>query len=324
MSSPQDLNNSFFAGRKTLVTGAGGHLGSQLVARMLDRKAQVSIILKPSTDPWRLKKTLGQVKCIYADVQDLNVEDLGKEISTVDTFFHLAAVGVNPQRTNALDMMKANAIGTLNVLNLAKQLKVRRFIYCGSCSEYGPGEHLGEDVWPAPDSEYGASKVMGWVLANAFFRRYGLPVVSLRLFTLYGPWQSPYRLIAQVIDSVHNGKDIPLTSGEQKRDFIFIDDAVDAFLRAAMAGGIEGETFNVASGQAVTVRDVVAVVLRLMRARGVVPQWGALANRLDEIGIISGNPDKTKALLNWQARTGLEQGLRKTIDWAHEHKRTAA
>lgn len=315
-------NNSFFKGLRVVVTGAGGHLGSQLVHHLLAHGANVSVLLRSSTDLWRLEGITKQLTIYHTDLEQFDIEDLAKKIGGVDVFYHLAAVGVNPNCQDASVMIRANVTGTHNALMLAQQLKVGRFIYCGSCFEYGAGELLSEDAWPTPVSEYGASKVAGWVLANTFGRKYGLPVVSLRPFTLYGPWESSYRLVSQVIYSCIDGKDIKLTDGAQGRDFIFIDDALEAFLNAATLEGIEGQTFNVGTGTSVTIKDMVALIMQLMQTK-IEAQWGSLPNRLDELRIISANnPSKARAQLQWQACTTLEMGLQKTIDWVYANKRT--
>lgn len=307
-------SNSFFQGRKALVTGAGGHLGSQLVCRLITCGAEVTVFLRSSTDRWRLQNISSEIKILQVDIKDFDIVALAKEIGAVDTFYHLAAAGVSPHDKDASAMMATNVMGTLNALKLAREIKVRRFIYCGSCFEYGEGNNVNENTWPLPLSEYGASKVAGWVLANTFYRKYGLPVVSLRPFTLYGPWESKYRLISQVINNLDEDKNVELTSGHQKRNFVFILDAVEAFLNAGSITNVEGQTFNVASQDTVSIKDVVVLIMRLMDKQNKA-QFGVLPMRSGEPEIISGNTDKAKMFLHWQAHTGLEEGLRQTIEW---------
>lgn len=315
--------NEFFQGRKVLVTGGGGHLGSQLVRLLIACKAQVLLIVRPSTDIWRLSDQFSNIIIHQADITQLDAKTLAERIEPVDFIYHIAAAGVNPQDNDTNVLIRSNVEGTLNVLKLAKILKAKRFIYCGSCFEYGSGEYFKEEVWPKPNCEYGASKVAGWVLAHAFGRKHGLPLVSLRPFTLYGPWESPHRLVSHVIRSVIEKKDIDLTDGKQSRDFVFIDDVARAFLNAAYLPSIEGETFNVGSGQSTTVKQMVDLILYLMQSK-IKINWGALPHRSAEKGLVSADTTKAEAYLQWRASTTLEAGLQQTIDWIYANKRRVA
>ena len=316
---PLNPYSEFFQGRKVLVTGAAGHLGSQLVKQLIAYGTQVAILVRSSTDLWRIKGMQDICRVYHGDIQRLDIAALQEQVPTVDTLYHLAAQGVNPQQQNVPLMMETNIGGTLNALELARCLKVRRFIYCGSCFEYGRGECLNEDNPLLPISEYGMSKAAGWILVNTFFRKYGLPVVSLRPFTLYGPYEAKHRLIPFVMSHVLECKDIDLTDGDQARDWVYVDDAVEAFLKAAMVEAIEGQTFNVATGRSTTVKEVVAMILGQMNT-SVNLKWGALPKRVDELGVVTGCTAKAQQSLHWQAQTALPEGLAKTICWFKDNR----
>ena len=172
-----------------------------------------------------------------------------------------------------------------------------------------------EDAVPGPSSEYGASKAAAWMFVNQFYLRYNLPVVTLRPFTVYGPGENPGRLVSSVIQSIFKQKPLGLTAGEQARDFIFIDDVVNAFLSAANEkNAVNGETFNVSTGIETSVKDMVLKILDLMGA-DVKPSFGVIPYRSSEFWHLSGDPSKAAAKLHWQARTTLDEGLRATIAW---------
>jgi nucleoside-diphosphate-sugar epimerase len=159
------------------------------------------------------------------------------------------------------------------------------------------------------------------MLAEMFFKNYHVPVVSLRPFLPYGPFETNYRLIPQVINGILQGSDIPLAKGEEARDFIFIEDVVRAFLLAAVTPDIAGETFNISTGKATPVKDVVQMVIDLMNASSSArPVFGALPYRPFESGALSGSPAKAKRKLGWTAPVSLEEGLKQTIEWFRANK----
>jgi nucleoside-diphosphate-sugar epimerase len=301
------------AGRRVLVTGAAGFLGSQLVPRLVDAGAEVCALDQPNAHRWGLIERVGSVHAIKADVRTLAapVHDLG--LAGVTTIFHLAAVGVVAEPLDVREIVDGNIDGTMAVLLAARRLGAR-LIYCGSCFEYGSGARWAEDALPAPTTEYGAAKAAGWLLAHAFARRTGLDVVSLRPFTMYGPMEPPGRLVPSVVRRALAGQSIDLTPGDQARDFVYVDDAVEAFVAAAVSRDAVGGTFNVCTGTAVTVRDVVRMVLECTGSSSVA-RFGALSYRPTELAMLSGDPSRAERVLGWRARVPVHEGLERTIAW---------
>lgn len=306
-------------GQRILVTGAAGFIGSHLVKRLIDIGCRVIVMIRPSSNLWRIEDILDQVEIVQCDLKHLRTEELASRLSDVQVVYHLAASGVDQSYQDISSVIQTNVLGTLRILQLAQILKVERFVYCGSCFECGCGTLLSEDLLPMPISEYGASKSAGWILVHTFFRRYSLPVVSLRPFTVYGPLEAPHRLIPYTIIKALDGSNIQLTGGEQARDFIFVEDVVKAFLSAAVTPAAVGGTFNVCTGLATSVREVVSTIVRLTRSTAK-PLFGALPYRDTGIWVLSGDPAKAKDKLGWSARTSLRDGLYATIQWFQEHR----
>src|SRR5512138_585983 len=254
------------AGRRVLVTGAAGFLGSHLVPRLIDAGAEVCALDQPNARRWGLLERESLAATVRADVRSLAGPEHDHILGDIDVVFHLAAVGVVGDGVNLRDLVTGNIDGTLAALLMAERLG-SRLLYCGSCFEYGAGARWTEDALPAPTTEYGAAKVGGWVLANAFARRTRLEVVSLRPFTMYGPMEPAGRLVPSVVRHALAGRAIDLTPGDQLRDFVFVDDAVDAFVAAATTDAALGGTFNICTGSAVTVRHVVNRVLQCTGSR---------------------------------------------------------
>jgi nucleoside-diphosphate-sugar epimerase len=304
---------SSLAGRRVLVTGAAGFLGSHLVPRLIDRGAEVCALDFPGARRWSLIERSGIAAAVRADVRDLADAAHDDALGALDTVIHLAAIGVVGDVTNVRELVSANVDGTMAVL-LAAQRFGARLINCGSCFEYGSGAAWSEDALPAPTSEYGAAKAAGWLLAQAFSHRTGLEVVSLRPFTMYGPMEPPGRLVPSVVRHALAGRPIDLTPGDQVRDFVYVEDVADAFIAASTTEAAIGGTFNVCSGSAVTVRDIVQRVLQ--RTGSTAPaRFGALSYRPTELPVLSGDTSRAERILGWRARVSLDEGLDRTIDW---------
>jgi nucleoside-diphosphate-sugar epimerase len=301
------------AGRRVLVTGAAGFLGSHLVPRLIEHGAEVCVLDQPNARRWPLLERGDVAATIKADVSGLVDTRYDHELGDIDAIFHLAAVGVMGDVGDVRQVVTGNIDATLAVLVAAERLR-SRLVYCGSCFEYGAGARWAEDALPAPTTEYGAAKASGWLLVNAFARRTGLEVVSLRPFTMYGPMEPPGRLVPSVVRRALAGKAIDLTPGEQLRDFVYVDDAVDAFLAAATTDAAVGGTFNVCTGRAVTVRDVVLHVLQCTGSSSEA-RFGALPYRPTELRVLSGDPTRAEQVLRWRARVTIEDGLARTIAW---------
>ena len=296
-----------------LVTGAAGFLGSHLVPKLMDAGAEVCALDQPNARRWSLLERANLAAAVRADVRTLADPVHDRALGNIDVVFHLAAVGVVGEVGDVRELATANIDGTLAGL-LAAQRLGSRFLYCGSCFEYGAGTGWTEQGLPAPTTEYGASKAAGWLLANAFARRTGVEVISLRPFTMYGPMEPPGRLVPSVVRRALADQPIDLTPGEQARDFVYVGDVADAFLIAATRDAAVGGTFNVCTGTAVTVRDVVRKVLECTKSRSEA-RFGALAYRQSELAVLSGDPTHAQEVLGWRARVSLEDGLARTIAW---------
>jgi nucleoside-diphosphate-sugar epimerase len=294
-----------------VVTGAAGFLGSHLVPRLVEAGANVCALDRPNARGWARVESMADA--LRIDVNELATPAHDAAVRGATTIIHLAAAGVVGELPDPREVVHGNIDGTMAVLMAARRLGAR-VIYCGSCFEYGSGERWTEDALPAPSTEYGAAKSAGWLLAQAFSRRTGIEVVSLRPFTMYGPMEPPGRLVPSVVRRALAGQAIELTPGDQGRDFVYVEDVADAFVAAATHDAAVGGTFNVCTGTAVTVRHVVETVLRSTRSASEA-RFGALAYRPTEYKMLSGDPSRAERVLGWRARVSLEDGLDRTIAW---------
>jgi nucleoside-diphosphate-sugar epimerase len=312
-SSPRSVSNSL-SGKKALVTGAAGFIGSHLTRNLVDSGCETIALLRPTSDLWRIKDIAGHIETVHGDISHLDQEKLLAQLSGIDYVIHLGAAGID-QVADITSVVETNVMGTLGMLQLARSLDVERFVYCGSAFEYGDGSMITEDSLPTdPISEYAASKSGGYLLANTFHGRYGLPVTTVRPFQVYGPTESPNRLVPTTIARSLAGADIELSGGEQTRDFVYVEDVADAIVAACTSTEAVGRTFNVCRGEEVSIKDAVSTIVELCGGKAT-PLFGALPYRDTEIWALSGDPSQAKEALGWTSKTSLKDGLIQTIAW---------
>jgi UDP-glucose 4-epimerase len=278
---------------RTLVTGAAGFVGANLVRRLVADGGHVVALVRQGSDAWRLDGV--DVGVVEADVRE-GVPD------GFDVVFHLAAHGAYSWQEDEEAIRETNLRGTENALAAG-----RRVVAAGSSSEYGLKPHApSEDETLEPKSPYAASKAEATALAVA-----GGAVV-LRLYSAYGPWEEPNRLIPTLLVRGLAGELPPLVSPSIARDFVHVGDVCDAFVRAANAR--PGRVYNVGSGRQTTVEEVVDAARRLL-ALEVEPEWGSLPDRRWDTETWVANPQRIRHELGWEAGIGLDEGLERTLAW---------
>ncbi len=296
-----------------LITGATGFVGSHLVRRLLSRGARVHILARRSSDLSRIRDEIGRVTLHHADLGEEGAVRAAAGRARARTIFHCASYGGHPGQDDAGQAFRANLLGTAHLLSACAEPGFDCFVHTGSSSEYGNKDApMSETDVPAPRDAYGASKAGAtlWLGAAASL---GLAAVTLRLFSPYGPADDPGRLIPTVASAFLRGTSPRLARPDGVRDFVYIDDVVDACLRAATAPGVAGEIINVGSGREASAAEVVAILSRLVSGAPAAT-WGAVPSRpgssrwVAEIG-------KAKRLLGWEPRVPLEEGLRRTVEW---------
>ena len=275
------------------MTGAGGFVGANLVRRLLADGRGVVALVRPGGDAWRLDGL--DVELVEADVRE--AVPAGFEL-----VFHLAAHGAYSWQEDEAAIRDTNIRGTANALAAG-----RRVVVAGSSSEYGLKQHApSEDEPLEPNSAYAVAKAEASALALA------RGAVVLRLYSAYGPWEEPNRLIPTLLARGLAGELPPLVSPLVARDFVHVDDVCEAFVRAAEAPA--GRVYNVGSGRQTTVQEVVQTTCRVL-GLDAEPAWGSMANRSWDTETWVANPQRIREDLGWEARIDLEQGLARTLAW---------
>ncbi len=238
----------------------------------------------------------------------------------VDVIVHLAAcTGVAPSVENPRYDMEVNVMGTLNILEAARENGVKRFVFASSGAPVGeckPPIH--EELAPHPVSPYGASKLSGEGYCSAYYRSFGIDTVCLRFGNVYGPLSGhKASVVAWFIKQAIQGKTLKIYGdGQQTRDFIYIDDLIRAIQIAAVLKGIGGEIFQIATTTETTINDLADIILHVLTEKGiknividhVTPRQGDVKRNFSDTS-------KAKRMLKWQAETGLKQGIARTVDW---------
>lgn len=317
-----------FAGMPVLITGIAGAVGAALAEALIDAGAQVHGIVRAGTDLWRLRAQLqGHALTLHrADLRDPST--LRTVIGAVHPVgvFHLATArpGRSPESRRA--MLETNVIGLFNLLEACAGLPLRRLVVAGSSLEYGPHpDPLHEAQRLEPTLFFGATKAMATLLAAQAARETGCPVTIARLFSVYGPWEAPKRLIPSAILAGVRGEPLPLTPDAStiRRDFVYTRDVAEALLRCAQADLAPGTICNVGSGVETSNADLVAIIDRLLQARGYAPlaiQAGAYPRRASDTDHWVADTAHTAALIGWRACTPLQAGLDATFDHVLAHR----
>jgi UDP-glucose 4-epimerase len=305
--------------RRCLVTGGAGFIGSHLVEALCRRGDEVRVLDNFSTGRRENLAGLEQsITLIEADLNDRSA--LEEAVKGVELVFHLAALPSVPRSVaDPVGANRANVDATVGLLWQARQAGVRRVVYAASSSAYGNNPHFPRDETAVPDpiSPYAASKLAGEFYCHAFWECYGLETVSLRHFNVFGPRQDPTSQYAAAIPIFITAmvEDRPPTvfgDGEQSRDFTYVENTVQANLLAAEAPEACGRVFNVGTGCAVTVNDVIAAINRILgkevRALFAPPRPGDVRHSLADISL-------ARKYLGYEPAVAFEEGLRKTMEF---------
>jgi UDP-glucose 4-epimerase len=310
---PQGAPNGL-AGRRVLVTGASGFIGARVCERACDLGAVVhGVSRRPSPDASRA------VRWEHADLtEEAATRALVRRVQP-DVVLHLASeVSGDRSPDVILPMLRANLVAAVNVMLASHEAGCSRIVLAGSMEEPDLG-----DAEAVAQSPYAAAKWAALTYARMFRALYGLPVVHLRIFMVYGPGQRDLRkLVPYVTSSLLRGEAPELTSGEREVDWIYVEDVVDAFLAAAVTPDAEGASVDVGSGELVRVREVAARLRRLVGG-DVDPSFGAVPDRkLERVRVA--DPATAAAAIGWRPRTSLDEGLAQTVEFYRAELRPMA
>jgi len=304
---------------RVLVTGAGGFLGCYVVQRLVDKGVRVGAMMRPGSSSVRLTrlKDHPRVELLEADIASSG--SLGRVFDDFepDGVIHLAAAGVWGSPPIA-EMIRVNTAGMASLLEQPR-LKAKRLVAAGSMFEYGENDGVIDEAASChPRDNYGFSKLKA---SELLFLRDDIDWVLLRTFGLFGPWERAGRLVPSLVTGLNAGRRIPLSDGEQVRDFVYVEDAADAFVRALLAEGVSHEVINIGSGLALSVKDL---ALRAAACAGPdetraeresLLDFGAIPRKGPEAPTLVAQVGKAREFLGWEAANTIDAGLRRCFEW---------
>lgn len=301
------------------MTGAGGFIGANLLRALLEAGHDVTAWLRPGGVEWRLDGLAGDIDVAFIDLLDGDAIEAGVQRARPDWIFHLATHGAYSWQRDPERIMQTNLVSTVRLLAACTRRGFGAFLHAGTSSEYGFQDHApGERELPEPNSDYAVMKAAGTLHCRFVSQRDDLHVVTLRLYSVYGPWEEPGRLMPTLVARGIEGTLPPLVSPDTPRDFVSTRDAARAFLSAAERTNLpRGTVLNIGSGRQTTLREVVEVARAEMGIQAD-PQWNTEPQREWDAAVWVSDPRHAAALLGWTAEDDLPIGFRLLADWLRE------
>jgi NAD dependent epimerase/dehydratase len=312
--------------KSILVTGAGGFIGSSLVQTLVARGAKVKAFVR-----YNSRGDTGLLKLLPADIQseveviagDLrDSKSLDQAVSGIDTIFHLGAlISIPYSYFHPSEVIECNTMSTLNVLTACRKFECK-LIHTSTSEVYGSGIYLpmNEEHPLQAQSPYSASKIAADKIVESFCKSFDVQAVTIRPFNTYGPGQSARAVIPAIITQAFTSDVIYLGNLEARRDFTYLSDTVDGFIKAAESENITGEVFNLGSGKEITIGDLAKEIIQLV-GRPMPIKIDPIRLRPEKSEVTRLLSDNRKALkqLGWQPKVVIQAGLKQTIDWIEQH-----
>jgi UDP-glucose 4-epimerase len=307
--------------KRVIITGATGFVGANLVRRLLHEGHEVHLLLRPDYTAWRIQGIQADVH--LHEVRLENPEDAQQVVTSIqpEWVFHLAAHGAYSWQNDFSQMIRTNFASTINLVEACLKAGFETFVNTGSSSEYGFKDHApSENEAPEPSSYYAVTKASATLYCGYVARSRGVRIPTLRLYSVYGPYEEPRRLIPSLIIHGLDGQFPPLVSPRVARDYICVDDVVDAYLLAASGkGDMPDAVYNVGSGVQTTIEEIVGIAQRILNISAV-PEWGSMPNRIWDTNVWMADTRLIRERLDWLPRHSVEQGFREFVDWLNTHQ----
>jgi NAD dependent epimerase/dehydratase len=308
--------------KKIVVTGAGGFIGSHLVERLLALGADVTAFLRYNSRNDMgllslLKEKTPDIRTVSGDIRDL--ETVRILTRGADVIFHLAAhVGIPYSYLHASEVVEVNTIGTLNVLTAAKENKIPKILVTSTSEVYGTALYVPMDEKHPrqPQSPYSASKIAADAIARSYFCSFDLPVAIVRPFNTYGPRQSDRAIIPTIISQALTKREVILGNSKPTRDFTYVTDTVEGFIKVAESDKSVGQEINLGTGREISVGDLAHKIAGIIGCEVSIRQS---AERVrpgkSEVERLLSDNSRAVKLLGWEPKVDLDRGLRLTADW---------
>ncbi len=309
--------------KKVLVTGAGGFIGSHLMERLFELGAKIRAFVRYTSraDEGFIKYFSDDLRknmdIIYGDIREL--ETVAKAMDGVDIIFNLAAlVGIPYSYIHPQEVIEANTIGTLNVLMAARDVGIEKLVQTSTSEVYGTARYvpINEDHPKQPQSPYSASKIAADAIALSFYHSFDLPVAVIRPFNTYGPRQSDRAVIPSIISQALTKDRLTLGNTTPTRDFTFVTDTAEGFIKVAKSEKSVGMEINIGSGQEISIEDLIRKIISLV-GRDIVVEHDKERVRPahSEVERLCADNTRARNVLGWLPKVSLTRGLEETISF---------
>lgn len=315
------------AGKKVLVTGAGGFIGSHLVEALVAKGCSVRCFIRYTSRSERgwldsfPEDTLNQLDVVAGDLKDPDA--VRGAVSGCDTVFHLGAlIGIPYSYIHPRNYVDTNVIGSTNVLTACRDLGVERLVHLSTSEVYGTAQYVPiDEKHPlVGQSPYSASKIAADVMAESFRRSFNLPVTIIRPFNTFGPRQSLRAVIPTIISQLLKESTVRLGSLTPTRDFTYVADTVSGIIRGAEIDEAVGQTINLGTGREVAIGELVDNIASLV---GVKPRVDEQSSRVrpaeSEVARLVSDNSRARTILGWTPEISFSEGLKRTINWFKEN-----
>lgn len=321
------MSSLSLSGKKVLITGAAGFIGSHVAERAVELGADTTAFVHyNSRNTWGFIDSFPaarkkNIEVVLGDIRDADA--VRKASKGKDIILHLAAlIGIPYSFVNPRDVVDTNVGGTLNILTAALESGADRIVVTSTSEVFGTAQYVPiDELHPLkPHSPYAATKIAADKLAESFYATYGLPVVVLRPFNTYGPRQSMRAVIPSIINQLLTGTTVKIGNVKPTRDLTFVSDTVEGFMRAATLPKVEGESVNLGVGSEISVGELIKTIARLMKKEYRLHiDKARTRSESSEVDRLLSNNLKAKKILQWRPMVSLEDGLIQTIDWMKQN-----
>jgi len=305
---------------KILISGGTGFIGANLIHKLIKTKNEIHVLVRTKSDLWRIKDIQKRVNIHKVDLlENKKLKNIVKEINP-ETVFHLAAYGIKRSESNLSKTLESNIIGAANLLSSLESLdNLTRIVNVGSQSEYGglnENHSCKETDFLNPITPYGIAKAAQTYLCNYYFlKKY--PITTLRVFSPYGMYEDKGRLVADIMLSLVQNSSLTISSPSITRDFIFVEDVVDALILASKKPNVEGEIINIGSSKKLTIGELIDLCPNSSQLKSSLQFSETKKRPLDKMGGkgLSANINKASGLLKWKPKFTTSEALQKTHRW---------
>jgi len=304
---------------RILITGANGFIGSNLTRKLVNSENHIDILTRNESDLWRINDISSECNIHHVDLIKFdNVESIINKINP-EIVFHCAGHGIYPEQKDSKSIFSTNILGTLNLLlAIRKNNKLKRFVNLGSFFENTTDNENDSNLRKKLEP-YTISKIIQTSLVRKFYTEDNLPVVTLRVFTPYGRFDSPGRLISDIMTAIIKNRPLEIGSKTSMRDFIHIDDVIRALEVAGKQPNIEGEIFDVGTGKGITVEEIVKKTEELTMHNCNVLWNDEKIREFDKRDSHILLNSKNNKKFNWKPEISINQGIMKTYEWYKEN-----